>query len=61
MSEELERQAFERWLKKERPATYHLTYLWDEEEDEVIRSAKASVLDMRITWMARAKQESNDG
>ncbi|WP_147195963.1 hypothetical protein [Pantoea sp. CCBC3-3-1] len=62
-NDELERreiQSFNKWLEQENPAIYHLAYHWDEAEDEVIHSAKASVLDMRTAWMARAKQESND-
>jgi len=59
-SEEQERQAFERWLQENHGAVYRLAFQWDEDdEDEVINYAKASALDMRTAWMARAKQESS--
>ncbi|MEM6162065.1 hypothetical protein AAH446_16190 [Erwinia sp. P6884] len=59
-NDELERQAFERWLQKNHGTTYRLAFEWEEDdEEEMVINAKASVLDMRSAWMGRAKQESN--
>lgn len=51
------RAQFEAWLRDTNPALYELAYCWDEEEDEVVYSAKATVLDLRTGWDA-AWQES---
>lgn len=64
MTEELCRAKFEEWLRDKNRALYELAYCWDEEEDEVIHSAKASVLDMKTAWLAawniRAEMEKSD-
>lgn len=58
------RAQFEAWLRDTSPALYELAYYWDEEEDEVVYSAKATVLDLRTGWDAawqasRAEIENN--
>lgn len=47
------REEFEKWLKSELPRTWRLAYGdVDDKEDELVNSAKASILNMMTAWQA---------
>lgn len=55
-----ERAKFEAWLKLECKMTYRLAYDSNEDDDEaMITNAKATALDMRAAWLARAQLETS--
>lgn len=54
------RAQFEAWLRDKNPALYRLAYCWGEEEDGVVYSAKATVLNLRTAWDAECITSSDE-